>query len=187
MPWSAFKGHDICVWLPFSTPVCMVTTLHVNVLIHTLPNYIHILFVSGPTAEWATWKPLWRFDKTVLPMQELVSRGQTLFRTEGKGLGHGHRAVSGRPTLWSAYQSQHSIQSHDTLSMWLMENSNFSLCREQLEAWEVHWARSVLSHELQHSSRNSECRKVTSLTLAIAIGDIMTGQQDYEVSICNTP
>jgi len=47
-----------------------------------------------------------------------VSRGQTLFCTEGKGLGHGHRAVF-RPAPWSAYQSQHSIQSHDTWSMWL--------------------------------------------------------------------
>ena len=43
----------------------------------------------------------------------LVSHGQTLFRTEGKGLGFGHRATC-RPAPWSAYQSQHSIQSHDT-------------------------------------------------------------------------
>jgi len=48
----------------------------------------------------------------------LVSHGQTLFHTTGKGLGHGHRATC-RPTPWSAYQSQHSIQSHDTWSMWL--------------------------------------------------------------------
>jgi len=40
----------------------------------------------------------------------LVSRGQTLFCTEGKCLGHGHRAVC-CPTPWSAYQSQHRIQS----------------------------------------------------------------------------
>ena len=46
----------------------------------------------------------------------------------------------------------------------------------ELEAWEVHWARSVLSHELQHSKyQNCECRKVASLTLAIAIADVMTG------------
>jgi len=44
---------------------------------------------------------------------KLVSRGQTLFHTEGKGLGHGHRANC-RPAPWSAYQSQHNIQSHDT-------------------------------------------------------------------------
>ena len=43
----------------------------------------------------------------------LVSHGQTLFHTEGKGLGHGDGAVC-HPTPWSAYQSQHSIQSHDT-------------------------------------------------------------------------
>ena len=48
---------------------------------------------------------------------QLVSRGQTLFCTEGKGLGYGHRATC-CPTPWSAYQSQHSIQSHDTWSMW---------------------------------------------------------------------
>jgi len=48
----------------------------------------------------------------------LVSRGQILFRTEGKGLGFGHRATC-RPAPWSAYQSHHSIQSHDTWSMWL--------------------------------------------------------------------
>ena len=43
----------------------------------------------------------------------VVSRGQTLFRTAGKGLGFGHRATC-CPAPWSAYQSQHSIQSHDT-------------------------------------------------------------------------
>jgi len=43
-------------------------------------------------------------------MYSVVSHDQTSFRTEGRGLGHGHRAVC-RPTLWSAYQSQRSIQS----------------------------------------------------------------------------
>ena len=43
----------------------------------------------------------------------LVSRSQTLFRTKRKGLGFGRRATC-RPAPWSAYQSQHSIQSHDT-------------------------------------------------------------------------
>jgi len=43
----------------------------------------------------------------------IVSRDQTLFRTEGKGLAHGHRGVC-CPAPRSAYQSQHSIQSHDT-------------------------------------------------------------------------
>ena len=47
------------------------------------------------------------------PPLKVVSRGQTLFRTEGEGLGLGHRATC-RPAPWSAYQSQHSIQSHDT-------------------------------------------------------------------------
>jgi len=55
---------------------------------------------------------------------KVVSHGQTLFRTEGKGLGHGHRAVC-RPTPWSANQSQHSIQSHDTWSMWLTGKFKF--------------------------------------------------------------
>jgi len=43
---------------------------------------------------------------------ELVLHGQTPFHTEGRGLGHGHRAVCW-PTLWSAYQSGHSIHLHD--------------------------------------------------------------------------
>jgi len=43
---------------------------------------------------------------------------------QGKGLGHGHRAVS-RPTPWNVYQSHHSIQSHDTWSMWSMQTFKF--------------------------------------------------------------
>ena len=54
-----------------------------------------------------------KLKSTEFPALAVVSRGQTLFRTEGKGLGCGHRATC-RPTPWSAYQSQHSIQSHDT-------------------------------------------------------------------------
>jgi len=46
------------------------------------------------------------------PTRGLVSRGQTQFHTKGKGLGHGHITIC-HPALWSAYQSQHSIQSHD--------------------------------------------------------------------------
>ena len=53
------------------------------------------------------------YSGDVCPPTVIVSRGQTLFRTEGKGLGLGHRATC-RPAPWSAYQSQHSIQSHDT-------------------------------------------------------------------------
>ena len=57
------------VWLPFITlhgmhgyhPACQCTTTHTS-------YYIHILLVSSPTADCATWKP-W-FDQTVLPMQE---------------------------------------------------------------------------------------------------------------------
>jgi len=78
----------------------------------------------------------------------LVSHGQTLFRTEGKGLGLDHRATC-RPAPWSAYQSQRSIQSHDTWSMWLTGNSKFQLeQRVDFEVWEVNRVRSVLSHEL---------------------------------------
>ena len=43
----------------------------------------------------------------------IVTRGQPLFRTEGKDLGFGHRATC-HPASWSANQSQHSIWSHDT-------------------------------------------------------------------------
>ena len=103
-----------------------------------------------------------------LPLHvEVVSRGQTLFRTEGKGLGYGHRTVA----PWSAYQSQHSIQSHDTWSMWLTGKFKLLVWVEcGLDAWEVRWARSVLSHELENSrNRNRRCRKVASLTLVIAI------------------
>ena len=52
-----------------------------------------------------------------------------------------------------------------------------SVCvASKLEVCEVRWARNVLNHELQHSrNRNRKCRKVTSLTSAIAIADIMTG------------
>ena len=109
------------------------------------------------------------------PSIKLVSHGKTLFHTEGKGLGHGHRAVC-RPEPLSAYQSQHIIQSHDTWSMWLTGKFNFSVWVDsELEAWEVCWARSILSHKLEHSrNRNRECRKVASLTLAIAIAAIMT-------------
>ena len=88
----------------------------------------------------------------------------------GKGLGHGHRAVC-CPAPWSVYQSQHSIQSHDTWSMWLMGKFKISVWVEhELEAWEVRWTRSILSYELEHSrNRNHECRNVASLTSVNAI------------------
>jgi len=37
--------------------------------------------------------PFGGFNGLVDAEFEIVSRGQTLFRTEGKGLGHGHRAT----------------------------------------------------------------------------------------------
>jgi len=44
------------------------------------------------------------------------------------------------------------------------------------EWWEVNRVRSGLTRELDHSrNRNHECREVASLTLAIAITNIMTG------------
>ena len=109
-------------------------------------------------------------------MRALVSHGQTLLRTEGKGLGHGHRAVC-RPAPWGAYQSQHSVQSHDSWSMWLTGKFKISVWVERkLEVWEVRWMRSVLSLELEHSKNwNRERRNVASPTLAIAIADVMTG------------
>ena len=46
----------------------------------------------------------------------------------------------------------------------------------ELETWKVNRARIVLSHELEHHwNWNHRCRKVASLTLVIAIADIMTG------------
>ena len=135
--------------------IAVTSSIHARLVIFAFLNMIKIYAMS--------------------PSIKLVSHGKTLFRTEGKGLGHGHRAVC-RPAPWSAYQSQHIIQSHDTWSMWLTGKFNFSVWVEsELEAWEVCWARSVLSHKLEHSrNRNRECRKVASLTLAIAITAIMT-------------
>ena len=106
----------------------------------------------------------------IVASSPLVSRGQTLFRTEGKGLGHGHGAVY-HPALWSAYQSQHSIFRHMTSEVWFTGRFKISVWVEhELEAWEVRWGRSVLSHELKSNrNRNRGCRKVTGLTLAIAI------------------
>ena len=48
--------------------------------------------------------------------------------------------------------------SHDT---WLTRKFKISVWVEsELEAWEVRWATSVLSHELEHSrNRNRKCRK----------------------------
>jgi len=96
--------------------------------------------------------------------------------TEGRGLGHGRRAVC-RPALWGVYQSQHGIQSHDTWSMWLM--GNFSLSGEKTWSVRSEPSKIVLSHELVHYwYRNHECKKAASLTMVIAIADVMTGLHD---------
>ena len=88
---------------------------------------------------------------------EVVSRGQTLFRTEGKGLGLGHRATC-RPAPWSAYQSQRSIQSHDTWSMWLMGKFKISFWIEcKPEAWEVCTEREV-SWDISWNTAESKSR-----------------------------
>ena len=96
----------------------------------------------------------------------VVSRGQTLFRTEGKGQGYGHRATC-RPAPWSAYQSQHSIQSHDTWSMSLTGKFKISVWIErEPEAWEVRTEWEVLETSAgTQQNLNRGCRKVTSLTL----------------------
>ena len=110
--------------------------------------------------------------------KSLVSRGQTLFCTDGKGLGHGHRAVyRPAPAPWIAYQSQHSIQSHDTWSVWLTGKfKNFGLSRAW--TWSV---RSMPREKCLESWAETQWKsklwmqKIASLTLAIAIADIMTG------------
>jgi len=52
----------------------------------------------------------------------LVSRGQTLFRTEGKGLGYGHRAGFCTLVLFiSSFSWASSIQ-HDPLTMVFTQN-----------------------------------------------------------------
>ena len=91
------------------------------------------------------------------PSYIIVSRGQTLFCTEGKGLGFGHRATC-CPTLWSAYQSQHSIQSHDTWSMWSTGKFKISVWIEhEPEAWEVRTEREV-SWDISWNTAESKLR-----------------------------
>ena len=122
---------------------------------------------------WRRWRKPYPKRSWIRVWWWIVSHGQTLFSTEGKALGHGHWAVC-RPAPWSAYQSQCSIQSHDTWSMWLTGKFKISVWVEsELKAWEMRWAR---SHKLEHGrNRNRECRKVASHTLAIAIADVMIG------------
>jgi len=105
----------------------------------------------------------------IVASSPLVSRGQTQFRTEGKGLGHSHGAVY-HPHF--GVRTNHStVFSHMTPEVWFTGRFKISVRVEhELEAWEVRWGRSVLSHELKSNrNRNRECRKVTGLTLAIAI------------------
>jgi len=94
----------------------------------------------------------------------LVSRGQTLFRTEGKGLGFGRRATC-RPAPWSAYQSQHSIQSHDTWSMWLTGKFKISVwieCKpearevrtEREVSWDISWNTAELKSQVQKGRKS---------------------------------
>ena len=75
---------------------------------------------------------------------------------------------TGMCCTWSAYQSQHSIQSHDTWSMWLMGKFKISVWIEcEPEVWKVRTEREV-SWETSagiHQNRNRGCRKVASLTL----------------------
>jgi len=132
--------------------------------INDLVTPFFIVFLSYYICEYTTTGNCGTALKVVVP------RGQTLFRTKGKSLGFGHKTVC-RPTPWSAYQSQHSIQSHDAWSMWLMGKFKISVWVDrEFEAWEMRWARSVLSHELEHSRNwNCGCRKVASLTSAIAM------------------
>ena len=99
----------------------------------------------------------WCIPLTVHGTCTLVSRGQTLFRTEGKGLGLGHRATC-RTAPWSAYQSQHSIQSHDTWSMWLTGKFKISVWVErEPEAWEVRTEREV-SWDISWNTAESKSR-----------------------------
>ena len=57
-----------------------------------------------------------------------------------------------------------AVFSHIQISPWL---------ESERESWEVNQVRIVLSHELEHyRNQNCECRRVASLTLAIAIADV---------------
>jgi len=103
---------------------------------------------------------------------DLVSRGQPLFRTEGKGLGFGHRATC-RPAPWSAYQSQHSIQSHDAWSMcmWLTEKFKISVWIEsEPEVWEVRTEREV-SCDVSWNTAESKSR-------------VQKGRKSYFAIVC---
>ena len=130
-----------------------------------------------PNTRWALLSPLWSSHQLAnlrthpahthhIHPPTLVSRGQTLFRTEGKGLGFGHRATC-CPALWSVYQSQHSIQSHGTWSMWLTGKFKISVWIErEPELWEVRTEREV-SWDISWNTAESKSRvqKVASLTL----------------------
>jgi len=63
--------------------------------------------------KWVNW-PCVLCDGMPIPNQHR-KQGKGTVSTEGRGLG-----AVGCPAQWSVYQWQHSIQSHDTWSMWLM-------------------------------------------------------------------
>ena len=112
-------------------------------------------------------------------MYSVVSHDQTSFRTEGRGLGHGHRAVC-RPTLWSAYQSQRSIQSQYLKYVINGNIQNFSLSGESTlkhEKLTEQELSSVMSWNT-NQNRNRKCKQPASLTLVIAIADDMTRSHD---------
>ena len=136
-----------------------------KVMVHVILSY------SDPLALWSeasmqthgnrptvTAATLWEWlHGGESPPNILVSRGQPLFRTEGKGLGFGHRATC-RPAQWSAYQSQHSIQSHDTWSMWLTGKFKISVWIEsEPEAWKVRTEREV-SWDVSWNTAESKLR-----------------------------
>ena len=146
--------------------------LYISIICMLWPDEVTSVGRFGYHKEWSTEqvRTFWKLNTAYIRFPPPVSRGQTLFLIKGKGVGYGHGAVC-HPAPWSAYQSQHSIQSHDTWSTWLTGKFKISVWVEsEPEVWEVYWARSVLSHELEHNrNRNRGCRKVVSFTLLIAI------------------
>jgi len=132
--------------------------MHTKHWTHSVEQYVKLLFF---VRHMLTWDVLQAMKSWVGPGNKAIARlvlcGQTLFRTEGKGLGHGHRAAC-RPASWSAYQSQHSIQSHDTWSMWLTGKFKISVWIErEPEAWEVRTEREV-SWDINWNTADSKSR-----------------------------
>ena len=89
---------------------------------------------------------------TAKPTHSLVSHGQTLFRTDERVWDMAIELLSPRTVECVPTTAQYSVTCY--LKYVINGKIQNSVCVEsELEAWEVRWARSVLSHELHTKSR----------------------------------